>query len=99
MAQQSELTEIELLQKELEALRKQRTESPESEVAEQESETGEPLSLSSIEDILGLDEEEKKDLVEKFQDIIKNFDQDVKDMKPSTLLIIFALGVLVGRMR
>ena len=99
MAQQSELTEIELLQKELESLRNQRTESPESEVAEQGSETGEPLSLSSIEDILGLDEEEKKDLVEKFQDIIKNFDQDVKDMKPSTLLIIFALGVLVGRMR
>ena len=99
MAEQSELTDIELLQQQLETLRKQRAEASEDASSEPEHESEDLVSLTSIEDILGLDEGEKKDLVEKFQGIIKNFDHDVKDMKPSTLLIIFALGVLVGRMR
>ena len=41
---------------------------------------------------------EKEDLVSQVQELINALDEDINNTKPATLLVIFALGVLVGRL-
>lgn len=43
-------------------------------------------------------EEQSEDLISQFQELLNALDEDIKQTKPATLLVIFALGVLVGRM-
>jgi cobalamin biosynthesis Mg chelatase CobN len=38
------------------------------------------------------------DLSSQFQELIETIDQELKDANPVTLLVVFALGVLVGRL-
>lgn len=42
--------------------------------------------------------EEGGELLSRFQELVEAFGEDLKDSKPSTLLVVFALGVLVGRL-
>lgn len=37
-------------------------------------------------------------LTEQFQELLDGLDRDLRDTSPSTLLAVFALGVLVGRL-
>ncbi len=41
---------------------------------------------------------ESEDLISHFQELINALDEDLKQTRPATLLVIFALGVLVGRL-
>jgi len=44
------------------------------------------------------DEVTTDDLMAQFKELLDSIDKDIKDTKPTTLLIVFALGVLVGRL-
>ncbi len=41
---------------------------------------------------------EVADLSSQFQELIDTIDQELKDASPVTVLVVFALGVLVGRL-
>ncbi len=41
---------------------------------------------------------EATDLSSQFQELIDTIDQELKDASPVTVLVVFALGVLVGRL-
>jgi hypothetical protein len=91
--------EIELLQTQLNEIKSKR----EAESGEPEAEKEAPpvdstsTGTSSAEPAAD-DESIAEDLLEQFRDMLDSFDKDIKDTKPSTLLIVFALGVLVGRL-
>lgn len=44
------------------------------------------------------DTAQSEDLISQFQELLNALDEDIKQTKPATLLVIFALGVLLGRM-
>ena len=46
-----------------------------------------------------LDSDLGRELTAQFRDLLNSIDKDIKDTKPTTLLIVFALGVLIGRLR
>jgi len=91
--------EIELLQTQLDEIKNKR----EAEPAEPEPEIEEPTvdssttGTSSAESAAD-DESIAEDLLVQFREMLDSIDKDIKDTKPSTLLIVFALGVLVGRL-
>lgn len=99
MANEDLQLEIELLQAQLDEIKNKR----EAEPAEPEPEIEEPpvesspTGTSSVEPAAG-DESIAEDLLVQFREMLDSIDKDIKDTKPSTLLIVFALGVLVGRL-
>lgn len=91
--------EIELLQAQLDEIKNKR----EAEPAEPEPEIEEPTVESSTTGTSSAesaadDESMTEDLLVQFREMLDSIDKDIKDTKPSTLLIVFALGVLVGRL-
>jgi len=91
--------EIELLQTQLNEIKNKReAESsepePEKEAPPADSSPTSDSSAGSAAD----DETITEDLLDQFREMLDSFDEDIKDTKPSTLLIVFALGVLVGRL-
>ena len=55
--------------------------------------------VDALEDILKDVDDGKLDLAGQVRDLLDSLDQDLRESKPSTLLIVFALGVLIGRLR
>jgi len=99
MANEDLQLEIELLQAQLDEIKKKR----EAEPAEPEPEIEEPPIESSTTGTSSAepsadDESITEDLLVQFREMLDSIDKDIKDTKPSTLLIVFALGVLVGRL-
>lgn len=99
MANEDLRAEMELMRKQLEALQKEReTETKPSETVEAEQpavsqasgETGEVTASAT--DVKG------EELVAQLKELLDSIDKDIKDTKPTTLLLVFALGVLVGRL-
>lgn len=99
MANEDLRAEIELMRKQLEELQKEReAETKPSDVVEPEQpavsqvlgEAGE--ATASATDVKG------EDLVAQLKELLDSIDKDIKDTKPTTLLLVFALGVLVGRL-
>ncbi|MEN8712339.1 MAG: hypothetical protein ABF326_09095 [Arenicellales bacterium] len=99
MANKDLQLEIELLQAQLDEIKNKREAKP----AEPEPKIEEPTvdssttGTSSAESAAG-DESMTEDLLVQFREMLDSIDKDIKDTKPSTLLIVFALGVLVGRL-
>ncbi|MFW2440359.1 MAG: hypothetical protein ACN4GR_13420 [Arenicellales bacterium] len=99
MANEDLQQEIELLRQQLDAI-KSKQESPppavepgvEEQAAEQ-LETAPPTDETTVADDITAD-----DLMAQFKELLDSIDKDIKDTKPTTLLIVFALGVLVGRL-
>jgi hypothetical protein len=50
----------------------------------------------SVED--GKDDKSTQDLSAQFNEVIEGFSRDLQEANPMTLLVVFALGVLMGRM-
>ena len=99
MANEDLQLEIELLQAQLDEIKNKR----EAEPAEPEPEIEEPTVESSTTGTSSAepaadDESITEDLLVQFREMLDSIDKDIKDTKPSTLLIVFALGVLVGRL-
>lgn len=92
--------EIEMLRKQLDALQKARDAAEKREEAVQpEAPTERTESADALEDILKDVESGKLDLAGKIRGLLDTIDKDLEQSKPSTLLIVFALGVLIGRLR
>jgi sugar-specific transcriptional regulator TrmB len=90
MANEDLQSEIEILRKQLEEFKRER----ESQQAAATPETGEqPEAAPESNEPSGSEE-----LIAQFRDLLDSIDKDIKDTKPTTLLIVFALGVLVGRL-
>jgi hypothetical protein len=99
MANEDLKLEIELLRAQLDEIKNVR----ETEPAAPESDTEEPpVERSQTESFsaepAAADESIADDLLVQFREMLDSIDKDIKDTKPSTLLIVFALGVLVGRL-
>ena len=82
--------EIELLRQQLDAIQRQADTAPAvPELADEDD---------SAETVTAEDETQAEDLLAQLKELLESIDQDIKDTKPTTLLIVFALGVLVGRL-
>jgi ElaB/YqjD/DUF883 family membrane-anchored ribosome-binding protein len=100
MANEDLQAEIELLRQQLNALQSDResaSASTEPEKDEQDKEQKEPAT--ALDEILSEVDMDKLDLAAQFRELLDSLDKDIKDTKPSTLLIVFALGVLIGHLR
>ena len=92
--------EIEQLRKQLQALQSERESASEpSQPKEDERQKEKQEPVTEVEDILADMDLDKLDLAGQVKKLLDSLDQDIKDTKPSTLLIVFALGVLIGRLR
>ena len=100
MANEDLNAEIELLRKQLDALQKQRetVESPEEPTGPEPVEESR-APVDALEDILKDVDDGKLDLAGQVRGLLDSLDKDLRESKPSTLLIVFALGVLIGRLR
>jgi len=104
MANEEPNAEIEQLREQLAALKRER------EAAERsnEPETDEKPDVESVEeqesaaagdDIIAAVDEISDDVVAQFKEFVDALDEDLRNTRPSTLLIVFALGILIGRLR
>lgn len=96
MAINSNQQEIELLRKQLEKMKREREAEQAAAAKKAEESTETAAAPDSGSDTAADDSTE--DLVAQFKDLLESIDKDIKDTKPSTLLIVFALGVIVGRL-
>jgi hypothetical protein len=92
--------EIQLLRTQLEELQKQQ-DSAETQDSlgiedEPQEEMEQPVPVATT--VAGNGADVSQELVNQFRDLLDSIDKDIKDAKPTTLLIVFALGVLVGRL-
>ena len=95
MAKDNNQKEIEQLRKQLEEMKRER-EAQQAAAAESEEQPEVALESDSASETTAADSTE--DLIAQFRDLLDSIDKDIKDTKPTTLLIVFALGVLVGRL-
>lgn len=98
MADENLRAEIESLREQLSTLKKEREAAAESRESDLETPPNEePESTDAVEEASGEEGEEQHDLAAQFHELLDSLDKDLRETKPSTLLIVFALGVLVGR--
>jgi len=99
--------ELEQLRNQLEALKRERgagsAVSGEQVVdtsGNDSTETADVLAdaTATLNTALGVDEGTSEDIITQFKELIDSIDKDIKNEKPTTLLLVFALGVLVGRL-
>ena len=95
MAKDNNQKEIEQLRKQLEEMKRER-EAQQAAAAESEEQPEVTLEPDSASETTAADGTE--DLMAQFKDLLESIDKDIKDTKPSTLLVVFALGVIVGRL-
>ena len=99
MANEDLQQEIELLRQQLDAIKSKQekpTSAAEPGIEEHAAEQLETTPSSGEETMA--DEVTTDDLMAQFKELLDSIDKDIKDTKPTTLLIVFALGVLVGRL-
>jgi hypothetical protein len=99
MANEDLLAEIETLRAQLKTIEEEREAAAPSDEPESGdgSEADEELVASEAQ-ASGKETAGELDLASQFKELLDTLDKDIKDAKPTTLLIIFALGVLVGRL-
>ena len=99
MADEQLRAEIESLRKQLNDMQKERQATAATAAAEEEKderEDEEPTATQA--ETLPVESEEEADLAAHFKELLDSIDKDLKEAKPTTLLIVFALGVLIGRL-
>ena len=101
MADEDLRTEMELLREQLSALQREReTAGTDKQDENQDEPTTEPRETApELDDILREVGGDDLDLAGQVRQLLDSLDKDMKETKPSTLLIVFALGVLIGRLR
>lgn len=91
--------EMELLREQLKDFKREKAENKSKSVASKEdeaiSQTGSNDSHEELEIPSRINTE---NLIDQFKELIDALDRDIKDARPTTLLAVFALGVLVGRL-
>jgi len=94
--------ELEMLRKEVEALRKQKAEREIKEAEEEKKKLEEDARVQaeaeeSAEEIMDSFEEGKAITNETVSDLIETVKKDYNNLTPSSAIILFALGALLGR--
>lgn len=87
-------SEIEELRAQVDELKAER-EAREKEQAEVDSQ---PAGSESTEAAEASGRPESSDLASQFQELFETIDEELKAANPLTVLVVFALGVLVGRL-
>ncbi len=62
---------------------------------ESQTDTG---TEESAQNIVSFEGEEKQDTEEQIRDFVNALDQEIKSTNPMTVLVVFSLGVLIGRL-
>lgn len=91
MVKDKQKTELERLRTEAESL--QREEDSHAPVSPAAPATEENNSLRDL-----LDTSDEGDLNSQLEELVEVLEQELKDTNPITLLIVFALGILIGRL-
>ena len=105
MAGDERNAEIEALRKQLDELKRERgaerlrTAQPDGEPQPTEAAAEQQAAVDEADRILETIEEIGGDLATHLKALLETLDEDLKNTRPSTLLIVFVLGVLVGRLR
>ena len=98
MADKELSEEIQLLRKQLSDLQKQQEAPGSQDVSSEEPPPQQTEETAPIGDTANTQVELSDELTTQFRELLDSIDKDIKDAKPTTLLIVFALGVLVGRL-
>ena len=104
MANNDIQNEIELLRAQLDEMKREREVEQAATTAELEEQAEEQPKVEAVLDpasaTAGVDSAvaESNDLAAQFKELLESIDKDIKDTKPTTLLVVFALGVIVGRL-
>lgn len=88
--------QVATLTAEREARKKEQAQA-QSEASDTESATQESADESRAEEA-GIAASEETDITSLFQELAETVDSELKDASPVTVLVVFALGVLVGRL-
>ena len=109
MANEEPNAEIEALRKQLDELKREREASrvketeadaePDIEVDATEAAAEQPVAADEADQIMETVKNIGGDLAVHFKELMDTLDEDLKTTRASTLLIVFVLGVLVGRLR
>ena len=113
MANEEPNAEIEALREQLAELKREREAArvneaepeadavaePDIEVDAEEAAAEQPVAADEADQILETVENIGGDLAVHFKELMDTLDEDLKTTRASTLLIVFVLGVLVGRLR
>ena len=91
MVKNKQKTELERLRTEAESL--QREEESHAPVSSAATVTEENSTLRNL-----LDKSDESDLNSQLEELVEVLEQELKDTNPMTLLIVFALGILIGRL-
>lgn len=94
--------EMEQLRNQLDALKQVQQESG-SDIEQSDSTADVEVletSIKTAESAAGIDTEsaDESDLASLFQELMDVLDNEIKDSNPTTMLVVFSLGVLVGRL-
>lgn len=91
--------ELEALRAQLDELRREREHQPMPEAhAEADAgidasgEVGDEIPKEAVEQAIG------PDLMDQFKGLLDNLDEELKEVNPTTLLAVFALGIVIGRL-
>jgi thioredoxin-like negative regulator of GroEL len=95
MANEDLHQEIELLRQQLDAIQRE-SNVPPPEPPEASAGAGPDDGVEAT--VTAEEEAQAEDLLAQLKELLESIDRDIKDTKPTTLLIVFALGVLVGRL-
>jgi hypothetical protein len=98
MADQDLTAELEQLRAQLQELQRKHDEAASAKPTD-DAAAAEPEVSSSFENILDEMNLGDFDIAGQVRELLNSLDNDIKNTKPSTLLIVFALGVLIGRLR
>jgi alcohol dehydrogenase class IV len=101
MANENPNTEIEQLRKQLDEMRREREAAAVDSVEPEPNEAAveEEKTTSGVDEIIDAVGGGDFDLAGHVRHFLDTVDDDLKGAKPSTLLMVFALGVLIGRLR
>lgn len=86
------------LEAEREAKAKQQAEAGSGQAEKTESATQASDAIESARDEAESTALEETDLNSMFQELVETVDSELKEASPMTVLVVFALGVLVGRL-
>ncbi len=100
MANTDTQKEIQLLREQLEAMKREREAEQAARNAPAAEVSGHTQGTSSVlSEVAGvISDNGAEDLIGQFKELLNSIDEDIKETKTTTLLIVFALGVLVGRL-
>ena len=94
--------EMEQLRNQVNALKQAQQESADETVQQDDSAQAETLDISTItaDSTADIDteSEDELDLASQLQELMDVLDKEIKDTNPTTMLVVFSLGVLVGRL-